>query len=633
MTALEHELDVASVLVHVVLDLTTLGTPLSIPELARRRREALALFEASPLPSAVVDAAGRAPTLANRAWRLRFGAHGLPAAVRAFVEVVVRTGAPMHLGELAVARGASTDHVAATLRPVRGADGAPSGAIVVCAEVTDAVVARRLGVDAATLVWSGPLAEGPDYFNARWSAYTGAPSEAWQQVIHPDDLARCTHALGEALRLRVASDVEARLRRADGAYRWHRIGVVVTSPESRWWATASDIDEARTTDSLRAELLAQALAARADAEQANRLKDQFLAAVSHELRAPLTTLLLWEKVLGDPSADAATHAQARAAIRESVAAQARLVGDLLDVARAISGKLYIDLRAIDLATLVREAVDAAMPAARARGVVLAQRGSLAPVEVQGDATRLRQVLDNLLANAVKYTESGGAIAVEIQRTLHAVEMTIEDTGRGIAPEFLARIFEPFSQTDDALTRRGGGLGLGLAISRQLVELHEGTLVATSEGVGRGTRVTVALPAAAAQAPALSATGPAALRLDRRAILVVDDDLRVRDALALLLDRAGATVQTADSAASARERIATATPDLVLCDIAMPEEDGYSFIRKLRAAGSAVPVIALTAHAMAADAARALAAGFDVHLAKPIDFERLVAKIDELVGRA
>ena len=631
MTVLEHDLAVASALVHALVDLSTLGTPLGIAELAQRRAESLALFESSPLPSAGVESAERAPTLANRAWRLRFGVQMAPPAIVGLVEVVTRSGGPLHIGELAISRGEQVEHFAATFRPVRGMQGAPTGAIVVCASVTDRVVARRLGVDGAALVWSGPLAEGPDYFNAAWSAYTGSFSDAWQQRIHPDDLARCTHALGEAMRLRVASDVEARVRRADGAYRWHRIGVVVTSPESRWWATAIDIDEARTADSLRAELLAQALAARADAEQANRLKDQFLAAVSHELRAPLTTLLLWEKVLGDTSVDAATHAQARAAIRESVTAQARLVGDLLDVARAISGKLYIDLRTIDIAAVARDAIDAAGPAARARGVALEHRGALVAVDVQGDATRLRQVLDNLLSNAVRFTEPGGAITVAIHRTDRAVEISVEDTGRGIAPEFMARIFEPFSQTEDALTRRGGGLGLGLAISRQLAELHEGTLVAASAGVGRGTRLTLSLPTTAPHVPAPSASGGMALRLDRKAILVVDDDLRVREALALLLDRAGATVQTADSAASARERIAAVVPDLVLCDIAMPEEDGYSFIRKLRAAGSVIPVIALTAHAMAADAARALAAGFDVHLAKPIDFERLVAKIDELVG--
>ena len=625
MTPLESELDFASALVHALLDLRTLSAPLGIVELARRRAEALALFEAAPLPSAVFDASSRSPRVTNLAWRKRFGVGTLPASAASYVDTVARTGTTIHLAELAMGR----DYFAVTFRPVRGGDGLPTGAIAVCSITTDAVVARRLGVDAGALIWSGPVSEGPDYFNAPWCAYTG-DLQTWQHAIHPDDLARCTHAFGEAMRLRVASDVEARVRRTDGAYRWHRIGVVVGTPGLRWTATATDIDEVRTADAARTELLAEALAARADAEQANRLKDQFLAAVSHELRAPLTTMLLWEKVLRDDSVDAATHAQARMAIHESVHAQSRLVGDLLDVARGISGKLYIDLRSVDLARVAREAIDAAGPAARAKSLAIEHRGALVALEVQGDATRLRQVLDNLLSNAVKFTESG-LITVAIRRVDRTVVIEVEDTGRGISPEFMTRIFEPFSQTDDALTRRGGGLGLGLAISRQLVELHEGTLVATSAGNGRGTKLTMSLPASAEPAPSPPLGMPNAPRLERTAILVVDDDRRVREALALLLDRAGAAVQTADSAASARERIATVPPDLVVCDIAMPDEDGYSFIRKLRAAGSAIPAIALTAHAMDADAARALDAGFDVHHAKPIDFERLVAKIDELIG--
>ncbi len=632
MSGLELELEFASSLVHALLDLGSLGNRLGIAELAKRRADALALFETSPRPSAVFDDAREPPRLANHAWRVLFGVRTLPAAA-AFIATTIRTSATIHLPELELEVPGRTDHFAVTFRPVRGGDGAPTGAIAVCSLITDAVMARRLGVETTALVWGGALSAGPDYFNAPWYRYTGsAPAlRTWQHAVHPDDLARCNHALGEAMRLRVASDVEARIRRIDGAYRWHRIAIVVPSPGTRWLVSATDVDEARTADAVRTELLAEALAARADAEQANRLKDQFLAAVSHELRAPLTTLLLWEKVLCDDANDAATHAQARLAIRESVHAQSRLVGDLLDVARAISGKLFIDIRAVDIACVARDAIGAAAHAAHAKHIAIVHTGALVALEVPGDATRLRQVLDNLLSNAVKFSAPGGTITVAIERRARSVVIEVADTGRGIAPEFMARIFEPFSQTDDALTRHDGGLGLGLAISRQLAELHEGTLLASSEGHGRGTKLTLALPAGTRDAPSAPIGLPSTPRLDRAAILVIDDDRRVREALALLLDRAGAAVQTADSAENARERIATIAPDLVLCDIAMPDEDGYSFIRKLRATGNPVPVIALTAHAMEADAARALAAGFDVHLAKPIDFERLVAKIDELIG--
>jgi CheY-like chemotaxis protein len=209
---------------------------------------------------------------------------------------------------------------------------------------------------------------------------------------------------------------------------------------------------------------------------------------------------------------------------------------------------------------------------------------------------------------------------------------IQDTGRGIAPEFLPRLFEPFSQTDDSLTRQAGGLGLGLAIAKQLVALHGGDLTATSPGPGRGATFTLTLPIAAARGAPLPQTRiTRASKLDRVRILIVDDDPRVRDALALLLDRVGARVDIADSAESARARVVLHRPEILVCDIAMPGEDGYSFIRRLRASGEKTPAIALTAYAMESDAKQALAAGYDLHLAKPVDFDRLVENIRELVA--
>ena len=381
----------------------------------------------------------------------------------------------------------------------------------------------------------------------------------------------------------------------------------------------------------RAELISSAHAARVDAEQANRLKDQFLAAVSHELRAPMTTMLLWAKILGDDTSDAATRAQALAAIQQSATAQSRLVGDLLDVARGISGKLYVDLRSVDIARICTEALAAISHLAAAKQLRLVSSGCASPWDVRGDEARLRQVIDNLLSNAVKFTEAGGTVSLSLHRKGRRVCIEITDTGCGITPEFLPHIFEVFSQTDDVLTRERGGLGLGLAIAKQLVELHDGTVTGASDGHGRGATFSVVLPAAAASrvtSPPVGAAltpGLAGVR-----VLVVDDDPRVRDALAHLLVRAGAAVDAAGSSAEARERIRVKVPSVIVCDIAMPGEDGYSFVRSLRGGGSAVPVIALTAHAREADATRALAAGFDRHLAKPIDFDVLVASVHELL---
>jgi signal transduction histidine kinase/CheY-like chemotaxis protein len=449
----------------------------------------------------------------------------------------------------------------------------------------------------------------------------------WQQRIHHDDLTRCVQALGEATRTRTTVEIEARLYDRDEP-RWHR--VVFALSGGRWFASAVDIHAARTTNAERAELLVTALAARADAELANRHKDQFLAAVSHELRTPLTTMLLWERVLRDAGSDPAAREQALDAIHDSAVAQSRLVGDLLDISRAISGKLRVDLRSIDVTRLVAEALAAVATIAAARGISIISPDVMRAVLVCGDGFRVRQILDNLLSNALKFTQRGGAVGVSIVVRSRQVRISITDTGRGIAAAFLERIFDPFSQSDDALTRASSGTGLGLAISKQLVELQHGTLTVSSRGHNLGSTFSVTLPAAGrASSPTVASHVQS---LGKVRILVVDDDCRVLDALKLLLGRAGAVVVTAQSTDDAKLRLAEQLPDVLLCDIAMPGEDGYSLIASLRASGVAVPAIALTAHAMEADAARAIAAGFDVHLAKPVDFDRLVGCISSLRAR-
>ncbi|MGE5185739.1 MAG: ATP-binding protein [Acidobacteriota bacterium] len=627
----------ACTLVQALLDQATAAVEaLNDDEQGRRRVAARALLQESPTPTAVLDRAGEVE-IVNDAWRVMFhllsaGAPvALPVAIAAAAKEVLTTGVQVELDEVEVVTPRRTCYLAVHLAPRRGPQGELTGVIAVSADITDDVVRRKLEVGDGALVWTGDTSGLSNHANDCWRSYTGlATSAHWIEVVHPDDRARCAQSIGEAGRLRGSVEIEARLRRHDGVYRWHRVRFASMLGD-RWLGAAVDVHDARNMEIERDELASRERAARADAEQANRLKDQFLAAVSHELRAPLTTLLLWEKVLRDDASDAALRRRALDAIHQSAMLQSRLVADLLDVSRAISGKLYIDLRPVDITFVLGEALQAFAPVAAEKQLVLDTHIEPPIGLVQADMVRIRQVLDNLLSNAIKFTDPGGRVDVSLRRLERSIEIEIADTGRGIAEELLPGLFQPFYQGDDALTRTHGGLGLGLAIAHQLVTLHHGTLSARSAGRGRGATFTVTLPASAARRSSTPPTGLRPQSLDGVRVLLVDDDPRVRDALALLLRRAGATVDTAGSADDARARFAAAPPMILLCDIAMPREDGYELIRKLRADGVTTPAIALTALARASDARDALDAGFDEHIAKPVDFERLVSCIAALLG--
>lgn len=465
-----NELDRACALVQVLLDEAELGrAPVDPAHAKRRRRTARAMLARSNVPTAVF---ADADPQANRTWHAMFDGTDVSAALAPYLAGVQRTSARVRVPELEFRAGTRVGYLAAVLEPRRGLAGAFAGVIAVCADRTDLVTARRLGVPPEAPVWTGAVPGVADHVNAAWLAYTGmAAGASWLDSVHADDRERCMHAL------RTAIEVEVRLRRADGAFRWHRVRFVSDGPELRWYGSALDIHDAR------------------ELAQANRLKDQFLAAVSHELRAPLTTMLLWEKVLRDATADGELRRQALDAIHNSAIVQSRLVGDLLDVARAISGKLYVDLRPVDVTRVLEEALGAIAPAMAAKQIALAHELDPGRGLVQGDAVRLRQVFDNLLSNALEFTEAGGRVEVSTRRARGAIEIVISDTGRGIAKELLPRLFQPFSQTDEPRTH--GGLGLGLAISHQLVMLHHGTLRAESPGRGRGATFTVTLPRASA----------------------------------------------------------------------------------------------------------------------------------------
>jgi signal transduction histidine kinase len=381
----------------------------------------------------------------------------------------------------------------------------------------------------------------------------------------------------------------------------------------------------------------QAQQALAQAEAANRGKDDFLATLSHELRTPLNAALGWARLLRSRRLDAPTSARALEAIERSTEAQARLIEDLVDVSRIVAGKLEIVTEPVDLGALVERAAETLRPAAAAKNITLHATPTVTAVIVSGDPGRLEQVMRNLIGNAVKFTPAGGAIDVETALAGADARVTVADTGEGIAPEFLEHIFDRFAQLDTGLARGHGGLGLGLAIARHVVTLHGGTIAARSEGRGQGSVFTVTLPALA-EAPATpkpAGGAPAtAGRLRGVRVLVVEDDPRSAELTRFVLSAEHAHVRTAACAREALAALETETPTVIVCDIGLPDEDGHALIRRVRGARSKsarVPAVALTAYARPADRMTALAAGFDAYLAKPVEPNTLVSVVANFAG--
>jgi signal transduction histidine kinase/CheY-like chemotaxis protein len=386
--------------------------------------------------------------------------------------------------------------------------------------------------------------------------------------------------------------------------------------------------------------------ARAAAEESNRLKDEFLATLSHELRTPLTAILGWANMLRSGRLDDETFRTAVEIIERNARNQQQIVDDILDVSRVITGKLRFDPQPIDLRLVVESSVDAVRPAAAAKHITLLTSFDPLGRPVTGDPSRLQQVVWNLLSNAVKFTPTGGEVRVVLEHADGRLRLTVTDTGLGIKPDFLPFVFDRFRQGDQSTTRAFGGLGLGLAIVRHLVELHGGTVSAASAGEGLGSTFTVELPqleereaegaraggAAAGARPAVR--GPNFAVLKNLRVLVVDDEPDALDLIRVILEQRGASVTTAGTASAALEALEAEGADVIVCDIGMPGEDGYGLIRKVRAQGpgGATPAIALTAYAADSDRAQALAAGFQLHVPKPIDPESLVRVVADVAGK-
>jgi PAS domain S-box-containing protein len=413
---------------------------------------------------------------------------------------------------------------------------------------------------------------------------------------------------------------------------------------------ARDITNLKQAEARMKEALEQAQIAKAEAETANRAKDEFLATLSHELRTPLNAILGWSKMMSDTRLDKNDQLRALETIQRNARIQAQLIDDILDVSRIISGKLKLKVRPLELSTIVESAVESVLPAAQAKEIRLQRVLDSGSSMISGDSNRLQQVIWNLLSNAVKFTPKGGRVQIRLERVNSHVEIIVTDTGIGISPKVLPFIFDRFRQADSATTRQHGGLGLGLAIVRHLVEMHGGSVEAESTGEGQGSTFTVRLPLIALRSidvapenvervhPTEGKNVPfeCTPELEGLHILVVDDEEDGRALVTTVLEKCGAQVTAVNSAPAALQALSEIRADILISDIGMPDEDGYSLIKKIRALsaeqGGQIPAAALTAYARVEDRMRVLRSGFQIHLPKPVEPAELVAVVTSLSGR-
>ncbi|MCW5961723.1 MAG: PAS domain S-box protein [Pyrinomonadaceae bacterium] len=442
--------------------------------------------------------------------------------------------------------------------------------------------------------------------------------------------------------------IETQIRRADGEIRWiwaRGQSQIDSDGRTKLHGTVTDITERKEAEAERERLLENERVTRKDAEIANRLRDEFLATVSHELRAPLNSILGWGRLLEKGNLDKATIEKAITTIVRNAESQKRLIEDLLDVSRIISGKLRLEVITVNPLNIVESALETVRPAAEAKGIALEIKEAAEVSHISGDPNRLQQIIWNLLSNAIKFTPPDGKVTLKIGRENNTVLISVVDTGVGIKPEFLPHVFDRFSQADASSIRKFGGLGLGLAIVRHITEMHGGTVQVESEGEGKGSTFTVKLPVSATY-PANKETSDVAklqtnletreLSLNGMLILVVDDEDDTRQLLVQALTFYGATVVAVSNASDALTEIRDKSPDFLVSDIGIPDEDGYTLIKKIRQLPDEkqknLPAIALTAYTRAQDRIRALAAGFQSQVAKPVEPDELVMVIASLTGK-
>lgn len=550
--------------------------------------------------------------------------------------------------------------VSITVSPVKNSAGAIIGAATIARDVSDRRRSEQAKFLLSAIVDSSDDAIISKDLNSIITSWNGGAERifgysAEETIGHPITILFPPELMAEENQIiariaageRVQHYLTERVRK-DGA----RIPVSITVSPIRNAAgraigaskIARDVTEQKRQQIEREALLTSERAARSDAEHANRLKDEFLATVSHELRTPLNAILGWSQLLGTIH-DADSLNEGLEVIQRNARIQSQLIEDLLDMSRIISGKVRLDVQVVDLASVIEVAILSVLPAAEAKSIVV--RKVLDPLAgpVSGDPTRLQQILWNLLSNAIKFTPKGGKVDVYLERVNSHVEITVRDTGAGINPDFLPIIFERFRQVDSSTTRRHSGLGLGLAIVKHLVELHGGMVRARSAGEGQGATFNVHLPVAPSRREPTREhpTAPRAPQLDcnqidlaKVKVLVVDDEPDARTFVTKLLSECGATVQTATGADDAIHLISEFKPDIVVSDIGMPGKDGYAFVRELRSRdveeGGQIPAIALTAFARSEDRTRALLAGYQIHVTKPIEPQELLVTVFSLARR-
>jgi PAS domain S-box-containing protein len=492
-----------------------------------------------------------------------------------------------------------------------------------------------------------------DYLNQQWQDYTGlALGElmgwGWTRLIHADDVDETLKGWLHSVGTGEPYQIECRFRQATGDYRWHLLRAQArrenSGAVSMWVGSNTDIDRLKRADEEKQQLLERERIARVEAEHASNIKDEFLATLSHELRTPLNAILGWSQLILRGTRRPEDIQRGLEIIDRNARAQNKLIEDLLEMSSIVSGKVRLDVHQLDLAGVTEAAVESILPAAEAKGIHLRKTIDPAAGLVTGDSSRLQQIIWNILSNAVKFTPKGGMIEVVVERVASHLELTVKDSGVGIKQEFLAYVFDRFRQADSSLTRSHGGLGLGLAIVKQLVTLHGGNVRVESPGEGKGASFIVSLPLAPVSNQKMAASlaprlpfhpDGSEMTLRGLKVLVIEDEPDARELIKEALAQFEADVFTAASGAEGLEILKNRRPDVLISDIGMPEEDGYQFVRAVRslpvAQGGRTPAIALTAFAHSTDRTKALLAGFQRHLSKPVESQELIATVGSLTG--
>ncbi len=569
-----------------------------------------------------------------------------------------------HFETLRVRKDGSLVDISLTISPVRNAMGEIVGASKIARDISPQKRAeealrqsnerfRQMANSAPVLIWISDHTKARHWFNRRWLEFTGrAPEQeqgfGWTQDLHEEDLATYLQAYGERFETRRSFRSEFRVRNAQGETRWlvENAAPLFEGPGgafSGYIGSCVDNTDTKQLHADREEMLKAERAAREQAERVGRLKDEFLATVSHELRTPLNAILGWSTLLRRLPPGSEDQVRGVETIERNARVQSQIINDLLDMSRIISGKVQLDVQAIDLNDVINAAIDAVKLSIEAKKLRLRVTLDARAGRLRGDPNRLQQVFWNLLTNAVKFTPSGGHINVLMERVNSHVEVTVEDSGMGIQPEFLSFVFDRFRQADASTTRRQGGLGLGLSIVKHLVELHGGQVRVKSAGEGQGATFVIALPISVMHTPDSSIEKPSFSDIDVGTIelprletvraLVVDDQPDARALICRLIEEQGGNCALAESGAEALRMLGEQYFNILISDIGMPDFDGYDLIRKIRSNPEAksLPAIALTAYARADDRQRALLAGFQMHLSKPVEPRELIAGIASLLN--